>query len=317
MRRAGLCVLSLVLTVMAPPDPLGAGAQAPTPAPPPSANSCIPPVPGPDWICQDGGWLPLGHPSIRSSVDPPPPPPPPPPPNPNSCIPPVPGPDWVCQDGGWLPLGHPSIRSGEPPPPPPPTPPPPPPSPAVGGPPFSCPTSDPFAGFFAPFGVCIDGAWVPIGHSLASDYLGRPLAINYSGTYTLTILVGDCSVEVPEVVKQRVYTAHVVQSGARLNVALTGADFWPGSNSFSGVVVSANEIRFEIIGFQDPWEGDFFEVAENVAGVGTIYLSGFPIRAVTNISGTQINGAFSQNEGFLNFDGDPFCRISRFELIRQ
>ena len=269
MRRAGLWVLSLVLAVMAPADPLGAGAQAPTPAPPASANSCIPPVPGPDWVCQDGGWLPLGHPSIRLSGDATPPPPPPPP-NANSCIPPVPGPDWVCQDGGWLPLGHPSIRSGEPPPPPPPPPP-----TAVGGPPFSCPTSDPFAGFFGFFGVCIDGAWVPIGHPLASDYLGRPLAIDYSGTYTLTILAGDCSVEVPEVVKQRVYTAQVVQSGATLNVALTGANFLPGSNSFSGVVVSANEIRFEIIGFSGPWEFDFFEVAENVAGVGTIYLSGF------------------------------------------
>ena len=136
----------------------------------------------------------------------------------------------------------------------------------------------------------------------------------------MTILADDCSVEVPEVVKQRVYTAHVVQSGATLNVALTGANFLPGSNSFSGVVVSANEIRFEIIGFSEtPWEGDFFEVAENVAGVGTIYLSGFPIRAVTIISGTQINGAFSQNEGFLNFAGDPWsqCPISRFELIRQ
>ena len=167
--------------------------------------------------------------------------------------------------------------------------------------------------------MCIGGAWVPIGHPLASDYLGRPLAINYSGTYTLTILTDDCSVEVPEVVKQRVYTAHVVQSGARLNVALTGADFWPGSNSFSGVVVSANEIRFEIIGFSDPWWIDYFEVSENVAGVGTIYLSGFPIRAVTNISGTLINGAFSQNEGFLNLAGDPwwYCRIRRFELIRQ
>jgi hypothetical protein len=266
MRRAGLCVLSLVLAVMALADPLGAGAQAPTPAPPPSVNNCIPPVPGPDWVCQDGGWLPPGHPLIRLSGDTPPPSPPP----------------------------------------------------AFGGPPFECPTSDPFAGLFGFFGVCI-GAWVPIGHPLASDYLGRPLAIDYSGTYTLTILTDDCSVEVPDVVKQRVYTAHVVQSGATLNVALTGASFLPGSNSFSGVVVSANEIRFEIIGFQDPWEGDFFEVAENVAGVGTIYPTGFPIRAVTNISGPQIDGAFSQNEGFLNLAGDPWwqCALSHFELIRQ
>jgi hypothetical protein len=167
--------------------------------------------------------------------------------------------------------------------------------------------------------VCIDGAaWVPIGHPLASDYLGRPLAIDYSGTYTLTILTDDCRVEVPEVVKQRVYTAQVVQSGATLNVALTGANFLPGINRFSGVVVSANEIRFEIIGFSGPWDFDVFEVAENIAGVGTIYLTG-SIRAVTNISGTQINGAFGQNEGFLNLARDPWwdCRISHFELIRQ
>ena len=97
-------------------------------------------------------------------------------------------------------------------------------------------------------------------------------------------------------------------------MALTGANFLPGSNSFSGVVVSANEIRFEIIGFSDPWEGDFFEVAENVAGVGTIYLSGFPIRAVTNISGTQINGAFSQNEGFLSFAGNPWWIVGSAAL---
>ena len=167
--------------------------------------------------------------------------------------------------------------------------------------------------------MCIDGGWVPIGHPLASDYLGRPLAINYSGTYTLTILADDCSVEVPEVVKQRVYTAHVVQSGATLNVALTGADFLPGSNSFSGVVVSANEIRFEIIGFEGSLVVRLLRGRRKHRGRGNDLPDRLPIRAVTNISGTQINGALSQNEGFLNLAGDPcwHCRISRFELIRQ
>jgi hypothetical protein len=61
----------------------------------------------------------------------------------------------------------------------------------------------------------------------------------------------------PRVREQRVYTAHVVQSGATLNVALTGANFLRGSNSFSGVVVSANEIRFEIIVTRQGQRGTF------------------------------------------------------------
>ena len=185
----------------------------------------------------------------------------------------------------------------------------------------TCATPDPFWGLrFGLYGVCVDGGWIPIGHQLASDYLGRPLPIDYSGIYTLTILTGDCDVEIPEVVKRRVYTAHVVQSGATLSVSVTGADFSRNSSGFSGVVVSATDIRFEIIGFNgSPWDVSFFEFAEDIAGVGTIYLSGFPIRATTDISGTRMNGAFSQNDGWLGLDGAAgwICPISRFELIRQ
>jgi hypothetical protein len=36
---------------------------------------CQPPQPGPSWVCQDGGWLPPGHPNIRKAPEPPPPPP--------------------------------------------------------------------------------------------------------------------------------------------------------------------------------------------------------------------------------------------------
>jgi hypothetical protein len=116
-------------------------------------------------------------------------------------------------------------------------------------------------------------------------------------------------------------------SGATLNVSLSGADFLPGSNSFSGLVVSASDIRFEIFGFTDFYYGTFFDVAENVAGVGTIFVAGVPIIAAADISGARINGAFSQNDGVLGLavptafpgflDTVWECPISRFELVRR
>ena len=241
----------------------------------------------------------------------------------NGCTPPVPGPDWVCQDGGWLPPGHPLIRPSGQLPPTTPSPPSTPPVPAVV-PPFECTTPDPFAetrgalGFPDLFGLCVDGGWVPIGHPLASDYLGRPLAIDYSGVYTLTVIADDCTAEVPDVVKRRVYTANVEQIGATLNVFLAGADFLPGSNrSFTGVVVSAAEIRFGI------FSADFYyyygyDLAENIAGVGPIAVIG-TFRARTDIVGARMNSASSENEGRISLNMAPFweCSISRFELTRQ
>jgi hypothetical protein len=107
-------------------------------------------------------------------------------------------------NGGWLPSGHPDIPASTPPPSPPPPPPPP---LALSN---ACATRDPFfglrSGFFTLYGVCVDNGWVPIGHPLTFEYLARPLPIDYSGTYTLTILIDDCSVAIPDVVKRRVYT---------------------------------------------------------------------------------------------------------------
>lgn len=34
--------------------------------------ACQTPAPGPAWVCQDGGWLPPGHPAIRPTAPPPP-----------------------------------------------------------------------------------------------------------------------------------------------------------------------------------------------------------------------------------------------------
>lgn len=297
---------ALLLGVLLICHSLIAGRQAPT-----AGTDCIPPVPGPDWVCVDGNWLPPGHPLIPSAT---PPTPPTEPGNGSSDVCPTvqPGPTWVCKRGDWLPPGHPLLTGSEPSPPQP--------SPVM--PPFTCTTQDPFLGggrFGELYGLCVNGDWVPIGHPLASSYLTGPLAVDYSGPYTLTILADDCTVPVPEVVKRRVYTAQVAQSGATVSVSLSGANFLPGSNSFSGIVVSANEIRFEIIGFISYYYELFFDVAEDIAGVGAVFVRGFPIRATTDISGTRMNGAFSQNEGFLSLAEDPFwsCGISSFELVRQ
>ena len=321
MRNAGVWALSFVLGVTG--LFLAEGQQSPT-------QDCLTVRPGAgDWVCVNGGWLPVGHPGIPAST-PPPTPPPPATGASETCLTVRPGAgDWVCVNGGWLPLGHPDIPASTPPPSPPP---PPPPAPLLAL-PNACATPDPFLGLrsgrftFNLFGLCVDGGWVPVGHPLASEYLARPLPIDYSGSYTLSVLTGDCGVAIPEVVKRRIYTAHVVPSGARLNVSLTGADFLPGSNSFSGLVVSASEIRFDIFGGTDFYYGSFFDVAENVAGVGTIFVVGVPIIAATDISGARINGAFSQNDGFMGLavptafpgfmDTVWQCPISRFELVRQ
>ena len=62
--------------------------------------------------------------------------------------------------------------------------------------------------------MCVNGDWYLIGHPLATDYLGRPLAIDYSVSYTLTVIADACTAEVPDVLKQRVYTARIEQTGA-------------------------------------------------------------------------------------------------------
>jgi hypothetical protein len=172
------------------------------------------------------------------------------------------------------------------------------------------------------FGLCVDGDWVPIGPPLATDYLGRPLATNYSGIYTLTLIAGDCPAEVPDVLKQRVYTARIEQNGATVQVFLSGADFLPGSNSFTGIVVSPDEIRFEIFSGSDYYDGSFFGVGEKI-GAGILALSGL-FNATTSIIGTRMNSASSGNQGIIFLDeGSVFrdiawvCSISRFELTRQ
>jgi hypothetical protein len=62
----------------------------------------------------------------------------------------------------------------------------------------------------------------------------------------LIIAARSCSGYFPDEAKRRVYTARVEQSGVKLRVALSDADFLPSSNAFTGEVTAAGEITFTI-----------------------------------------------------------------------
>jgi hypothetical protein len=105
--------------------------------------SCQTLRPGPDWVCVNGGWLPLGHPLAGGAPVQPPTAPPTPAPS-ASCRTAQPGPAWVCVNGGWLPPGHP-LAVG---------------SPGVplgpSAPLTSCPSAPPALDW-----VCVNGGWLP------------------------------------------------------------------------------------------------------------------------------------------------------------
>ena len=95
----------------------------------------------------------------------------------------------------------------------------------------------------------------------------------------------------------------------------------PGGNSFTGVVVSATEIRFDIFAgfsfyyYYYPYD---FDLAENIAGVGPVVVFGV-FKATPGIIDARMDSASSENEGVVFFNTAPGwgCSISRFELPRQ
>ena len=77
--------------------------------------------PGFDWVCFNGGWVPLGHPLLATAPISPPVQPtavaPPPAAPATGCATPdpflgIPGLFGVCVNGGWVPVGHPLAGGG-------------------------------------------------------------------------------------------------------------------------------------------------------------------------------------------------------------
>ncbi len=156
--------------------------------------------------------------------------------------------------------------------------------------------------------------------------------INYSGTYTLTVVAegtGAASCGVAEVLKPRVYTAAVEQSGADLKVLLTGANFIVGpdgnGNSFFGKVLPAGELEFWIRP-SDPWDYGGPDIAERLSDGANLYVAGTITAAgsATGIAGKP-NPPYTSGSIIHHPSGvSPLpwgslagCPISRFEMERR
>jgi hypothetical protein len=96
---------------------------------------------------------------------------------------------------------------------------------------------------------------------------------DYSGLYTLTLIPSGCGASYPEAGKKCVYTARVQQTGANLQVFLSGADFYPRSDNFKGVVSGTGVITF-VIEPLFPWDYHRFDLIERLPGGTALIVSG-------------------------------------------
>ena len=142
---------------------------------------------------------------------------------------------------------------------------------------------------------------------------------DYAGNYRLTI-TGSCPAGLPERASRRVYDARVVQSGDRLTVHLTGAEFILVPDSwvdyFSAKVGPGDVIEL----FLGDWYALFgpYGIAER-SGDRALVVNGYG--SVTGrpdaISGTP-QGVFMSVSASLDPSGPAVvCRFERFEMIRR
>jgi hypothetical protein len=164
-------------------------------------------------------------------------------------------------------------------------------------------------------------------HRTLSFELSTLSAVNYEGTYTLTIHARSCSSTVPDEVKVRSYRANVQQTGAKVQVFLSGADFLRRSDAFTGQVGANGSIRF-VIEPASAWDYGQPGLEERLPD-GTILLVHGVIEATTK--GTGIVGTAPQQTGGLGGiyhlpprgfswsldDATGRCDIDRFEMVRQ
>jgi hypothetical protein len=117
--------------------------------------------------------------------------------------------------------------------------------------------------------------------------------------YTLTIGAGNCSdgAGLPVALRERTYTAVLVQRASTVNVTLDGADFIQGSWNFSGHIEGANvELDFQW------YDGENPRVAERLADGSALVFSGrvLAMGTPTGYSGTFKGGIWLKTEIWAN-----------------
>lgn len=139
---------------------------------------------------------------------------------------------------------------------------------------------------------------------------------DFRGTYTLTVAGADCRDGFPEHAKVRVYNAAVRQTGTRLRVSLSGANFPIGGSAFEGVVTGPGEVLFEIRPVSI-WDYDGPDIFERLVEGIEILIGG---RVLARGTPTGLLGkAYGSGgtEGYMRLNG-PFgtCAIRQFDFVR-
>jgi hypothetical protein len=140
---------------------------------------------------------------------------------------------------------------------------------------------------------------------------------DFRGVYTLTVTGRDCRDGFPEHAKVRVYSAAVSQTGTRLHVSLSGANFPFGGSAFEGVVTGPGEVLFEIRPVSI-WDYDGPDIFERLVDGIEILIGG---RVLARGTPTGLLGkAYGSGgtEGYMRLNG-PYgtCAIRQFEVVRR
>jgi hypothetical protein len=140
---------------------------------------------------------------------------------------------------------------------------------------------------------------------------------DFRGVYTLTVAGADCRDGFPEHAKVRVYSAAVTQTGTRLRVSLSGANFPIGGGAFEGVATGPGEVLFEIRPVSI-WDYDGPDIFERLADGIEILIGG---RVLARGTPTGLLGkAYGSGgtEGYMRLNG-PFgtCAIRQFDFVRR
>jgi hypothetical protein len=160
----------------------------------------------------------------------------------------------------------------------------------------------------AQFGSVMAGATILVLASSSDDF---------RGVYTLTVEGADCRDGFPDRAHVRVYSAEVSQTGTRLRVSLSGANFPMGGGAFEGVAIGPGEVLFEIRPVSI-WDYDGPDIFERLVD-GTEILIGGRVRArgtPTGLSGKAYGS--DGTEGYIRLNGPlGTCTIGQFDLVRR